>query len=113
MRAQLVHDKIFIQLSRGEGQERWKPGKHTMLNQVDQVVAMNVTNAQRYEVQVNTHLDCQWLDYLPVAEKSNGSENDGATRLVLQVVDQAELMGIMNMLHGLGLCLLSVKRLEA
>jgi hypothetical protein len=32
--------------------------------------------------------------------------------MVLYVVDQAELMGIINSLHGLGLALMLVKRLN-
>jgi hypothetical protein len=73
------------------------------------------TNAltQYYHVQIGAKLDQTWIDYLPVVEGQlpDTKQSDTRTSFVLRVIDQAELMGIIHSLHGLGLCLLSVQRL--
>jgi hypothetical protein len=76
-------------------------------------IAETGTLIQYYHVQIGAKLDQTWLDYLPVVEGQlpGLKQSDAHTSFVLRVVDQAELMGIINSLHGLGLCLLSVKRL--
>ncbi len=67
---------------------------------------------QYYYVEVGAQLDERWMEYLPVVRSTTHTAPiSGATSLVLHVVDQAELMGIINSLHGLGLSLLIVKRL--
>jgi hypothetical protein len=68
---------------------------------------------QYYHVQIGAKLDQAWLEYLPAVEGQvpGLKESDAHTSFVLHVVDQAELIGIINSLHGLGLCLLSIKRL--
>jgi hypothetical protein len=69
---------------------------------------------QYYQVQVGAKLDKAWMEYLPVVGDAGQSPKPGEaqTSFVLRVVDQAELMGIINSLHGLGICLLSVKRVD-
>mgnify|MGYP006955409096 CR=1 FL=1 len=68
---------------------------------------------QYYYVEVGARLDQRWLEYLPVVDNRDCNLAIGAagTAMVLYVVDQAELMGIINSLHGLGLALMLVKRL--
>jgi hypothetical protein len=76
-------------------------------------IAENRGLTHYYHVQIGARLDATWMEYLPVVEGGVPAlkQSDAQSSFVLRVVDQAELMGIINSLHGLGLCLLSVTRL--
>ncbi|MCS6847594.1 MAG: hypothetical protein RMN52_07770 [Anaerolineae bacterium] len=69
--------------------------------------------AQRYRVRVKSHLDSGWLSNFPVVTMTAGYDASKApvTTLVVGVQDQAELMGLLMELHGMGLTLLSVQAL--
>jgi hypothetical protein len=72
------------------------------------------SDTQYYQVQVGAKLERAWMEYLPIVKEPVHQPPQGGagSSFVLGVVDQAELMGIINSLHGWGLCLLSVKRMS-
>jgi hypothetical protein len=86
---------------------------HAMMGLQDSFAQSATVVTQLYEIQVGARLDPAWMEFLPVVEDAGNGAKQGAkgTSFVLRVVDQAELMGIINSLHGFGLCLLSVRRL--
>jgi hypothetical protein len=67
----------------------------------------------RYRVRLKSHLDSGWLSDFPVVTMTAGYDTAKApvTTLVVGVQDQAELMGMLMELHGMGLALLSVQAL--
>lgn len=69
---------------------------------------------QQYRVQVRSRLDPGWLEDYPLVTSSTAHDQDRRpmTTLVLQVIDQAHLMGILNEIHGMGALLISVERLD-
>lgn len=68
---------------------------------------------QRYRVRLKSHLDSGWLSHFPVVTMTAGYDaaKTPVTTLVVGVQDQAELMGLLMELHGMGLALLSVQAL--
>jgi hypothetical protein len=66
-----------------------------------------------YEIEVAGLLDRAWEDWLE-APRIVATMQDGqpVTRLTVQFQDQAGLIGLLRQLHGMGLELLSVRRLE-
>ena len=63
----------------------------------------------RYRVRIRGHLDpvwSAWFDDLAIAQ-----EADGTTTLTGQIVDQAELFGLLGRLRDLGATLLGVEYL--
>ena len=66
-------------------------------------------NKSKYEIKVLGMIDQTWSDWF-----------DGFSILILdqstllhgEVIDQAALLGILNKIHGLGLTLISVKRIN-
>lgn len=61
-------------------------------------------------VKVRTHLARSWQEVLPLVQfVIGGDQARPTTTLVLHVADQAELVGIVNRLHGMGLPLISVE----
>lgn len=70
-------------------------------------------NAQnRYEIQVSGELDDGWLGWLVGVEIHSGTAIDEGpvTTLSNVVTDQAGLVGLIRRLHGLGILLLSVRK---
>jgi hypothetical protein len=67
----------------------------------------------RYRIKLRTHLDAGWLSHFPVVTLTAGYDaaKTPVTMLVVGVQDQAELMGMLMELHGMGLALLSVQTL--
>ena len=72
---------------------------------------LNPDESTRYRIHALGVLSPRWLDMLSgnwtIVEQP--AAQSGATVLVGQVVDQAALMGVLNQLYDLGLCLLSVE----
>lgn len=66
-----------------------------------------------YRVEVGSVMDVHWMEYFPVVEYTITKGNSqGRTDMVVKVIDQAELIGIVNQLHGYGVDLLSVELLS-
>jgi hypothetical protein len=67
--------------------------------------------ATRYRVRVRTHLDSSWLSEFPVVRLAAGydSHRQPVTTMIVSVRDQAELMGMLMELHGMGLSVLSMQ----
>lgn len=62
-----------------------------------------------YTVKLKSHLDAGWLKRLPAESMAVGYEQAlPVTTVTLNVIDQAELVGVLSEMHGLGLRLLSV-----
>jgi hypothetical protein len=62
-----------------------------------------------YTVKLKSHLDAGWLKRLPARSMAIAYEGDvPVTTFTLDVIDQAELIGVLSELHGLGMRLLSV-----
>lgn len=63
-----------------------------------------------YEIVVRSHLGNVHLMSLPVKEYATTFDawNTPVTTMTIEVVDQAELIGLLNRLHGVGLALLSL-----
>ena len=72
------------------------------------------TTPASFCIRVQGYLDNSWADQLGGMNFTNHHGSSQATETVLsgQLIDQAELMGVLNQLHGLGFRLLSVERLE-
>jgi hypothetical protein len=69
------------------------------------------TNA--YEIEVAGLMDTTWEDWLEAAGiQSIVRDGQPVTRLTVQFPDQAGLIGLLRQLHGMGLELLLVTRLE-
>ena len=64
----------------------------------------------RYQLVVRMHLGSALLLSLPVVDYATTFDvrNIPVTTMTLDVVDQAELIGLLNQLHGYGLDLLSL-----
>lgn len=67
-----------------------------------------------YRVILRTYLDRSWLTVLPTAAFDTDLDTTGRpiTMLDLTVADQAELIGLLNEMHGLGLQLVAITALE-
>lgn len=61
-----------------------------------------------YEIRVKGHLDHRWIERLDC--QSAKRDDDGTTRLIVRLVDQAALYGLLRKLRDLGLPLLSLNR---
>lgn len=66
--------------------------------------------SELYEIRVKGHLDDRWLEQLGCHTATR--EDDGTTFLIVEVVDQAELYGLLRKLRDLGLPLLFLNRVE-
>ena len=69
-----------------------------------------LTTPARYRLRVQGHLGAQWADWFGGFTLS--WQAPGETVLVGQVIDQADLHGLLNAIRDLGLPLLEVRRLE-
>lgn len=63
-----------------------------------------------YQVRLCSHLGSAWVASLPIVdfETTLDARHQPITALTVRVVDQAELIGVLNDLHGHGLKLLSL-----
>jgi hypothetical protein len=67
-------------------------------------------NAGRYEIRLQGHLGSRWAAWFDGLTLTN--ESDGTTVLQGQLVDQAELHGLLQKLRDVGLPLVSVTHVE-
>jgi hypothetical protein len=64
----------------------------------------------RYEIRVDSVLDAQWSDWFGGLQLSN----DGAQTVIVGLLpDQPALYGLLTKIGDLGLCLISMRRLES
>lgn len=73
----------------------------------------SLSRDQIYRVRVRSGLDPEWLrDYsIVAAEPEQGPNREPLTTVVFQVIDQAQMMGILNEIHSMGVSLVSLERL--
>ena len=63
----------------------------------------------RYEIRVNSVLDDRWSDWFGGLQVSN----DGTQTVIVGLLpDQPALHGVLTKIRDLGLCLISVRRLD-
>jgi hypothetical protein len=73
----------------------------------------NIQPTVSYEIEVAGLMDRTWEDWLESPRiLSTVTDGQPVTRLTVQFKDQAGLIGLLRQLHGMGLELLSVTRLE-
>ncbi|MCW5881933.1 MAG: hypothetical protein KIS91_13435 [Anaerolineae bacterium] len=67
---------------------------------------------QTFRLQVGSPLNPRWLDEFPIIATQPGARDrsEPLTTLVLRVVDQSQMMGILNEMHGMGVALVSLER---
>jgi hypothetical protein len=64
----------------------------------------------RYEIRVDSILDDQWADWFGGLQLSS----DGSQTVIVGLIsDQPALHGLLTKIRDLGLCLVSVRRLDA
>jgi hypothetical protein len=63
-----------------------------------------------YEIRLRGHLDSRWADRLGISDLSHAT--DGTTLLSGIAADQAILHGVLQRIRDLGLCLISVQRID-
>jgi hypothetical protein len=63
-----------------------------------------------YEIKVEGHLGAQWADWFGGATIT--LEDNGDTLITGPVIDQAALYGLLKKVRGLGMSLVSVKRVQ-
>jgi hypothetical protein len=75
---------------------------------------MSLNSQNRYEIRIYGQLDDSWLDWFGKAKAhTETSVNDSqVTTFANVVMDQAGLVGLIRRLHGLGILLMSIRRLE-
>ncbi len=66
--------------------------------------------AQYYEIRLKVHLSSEWTDWFEGLTIT--LEEDGDTRLIGPVIDQAALYGLLKKVRDLGLPLVSVSPVE-
>ncbi|MGJ3240736.1 MAG: hypothetical protein ACFE0Q_18650 [Anaerolineae bacterium] len=66
-------------------------------------------NTTMYEIRVQGHLNPMWADSFE--ELTIIQEDDGTTRLIGAIVDQAALHGVIKRIRDLGITLIEIKRL--
>jgi len=73
-------------------------------------VKQNHPKQATYQIIVSGHLDLKWQDWFDGFTITHHDINE--TRLTGKVTDQAALHGLLAKIRDLGLCLLSVSRVE-
>jgi hypothetical protein len=66
---------------------------------------------ETYSIRIRGHLDLKWQDWFDGITIKY--PNKGETLLIGTVKDQSALQGMLATIHNLGLCLLSVNRIES
>jgi hypothetical protein len=74
-------------------------------------ISLNATGS--YEIKIHGQLDGSWLAWFGESAMFAESFPDGSQVTILTniVMDQAGLVGLIRRLHGLGIVLLSIRRL--
>ena len=65
-----------------------------------------------YEIRLQGQLSQRWIDWFGNMTMIDDRQQPGTSRLFLEVVDQASLLGQVQKLHNLGYTLLEIRRLE-
>ncbi len=68
----------------------------------------HISNENHYEIRLKGHLDDRWADWFEGLTIT--LEENGDTRLIGPVVDQAALHGLLRKIRDLGIPLLSLNR---
>ena len=81
---------------------------------VKQEKTLRLATPAKYRIQIQGYLDNTWADQLGQMTFTNHLASGQAPVTVLtgQVMDQAELFGLLGQLYGLGFPLLSIECLE-
>ena len=68
---------------------------------------------QTFRLQIGNPPDPVWLEDFPIiaAQPEAGGHCEPRITLVVRVVDQAQMMGIINEMHGMGVALVSLERI--
>jgi hypothetical protein len=75
---------------------------------------LNLSSPATYRIRIQGYLDNTWANELGGLTFTNhvASRRPMVTALTGRVIDQAELLGVLNRLYGLGFPLLSLECLE-
>ena len=81
---------------------------------MNQVKTLRLATPAKYRIRIQGYLDNTWADQLGQMTFTNylASGQAPVTILTGQVMDQAELFGLLGQLYGLGFPLLSIECLE-
>ena len=76
--------------------------------------SISLNSQNRYEIQVCGQLDDSWLDLFGEAKVHSEIlvDNSQVTTLSDLIMDQSGLVGLIRRLHGLGVVLISIRRLD-
>lgn len=76
--------------------------------------SMSLNSINKYEVQIYGPPNASWLDWLGEAEAHVETLVDEKQITIFSnvIMDQAALVGLIRRLHGLGIVLICVRRLE-
>jgi hypothetical protein len=76
--------------------------------------SISLNSQNRYEIQVYGQVDDSWLDLFGTAEVHSEilTDNRQVTTLSDLIMDQSGLVGLIRRLHGLGIVLISIRRLD-
>lgn len=76
--------------------------------------SISLNSQNRYEIQVYGHVDDSWLDLFGEAKLHSEilADNSQVTTFSNVVMDQSGLVGLIRRLHGLGIVLISIRRLD-
>ena len=68
---------------------------------------------QTFRLQIGNPPNPVWLEDFPIiaAQPDAGDGGQPLTTLVVRVMDQAQMMGILNEMHGMGVALVALERI--
>ena len=74
--------------------------------------SMSLNSQNQYEIKIHGQLDDSWLDWFGEAKvhAEISVDNSQITTFSNIVMDQAGLVGLIRRLHGLGIVLISIRR---
>jgi hypothetical protein len=90
---------------------RTRTGRAALVARREEEIAVNSTGwPARYEIRVDSVLGDQWADWFGGLQFSR----DGSQTVIVGLIpDQPALHGLLTKIRDLGLCLISVRRLDA
>ena len=76
--------------------------------------SISLNSQNRYEIQVYGQVDDSWLDLFGTSKVHSEilADNGQVTTLSDLIMDQSALVGLIRRLHGLGIVLISIRRLD-